>query len=64
MTTLIAGTEVRVRGLLWEVVFTQAVGEQELYRLRCLEGGLRGQEFDLLTPFETIEPVTIDFNPQ
>jgi len=64
MTTLIAGTEVRVRGLLWEVVFTQAVGEQELYRLRCLEGGLRGQEFDLLTPFETIEPVAIDFNPQ
>ncbi|MEE9147975.1 MAG: helicase-related protein, partial [Candidatus Tectomicrobia bacterium] len=64
MTTLLAGTEVMARGLRWEVVFTQAIGDQELYRLRCLAGSLRGHEFDLLSPFEKIEPLASEMNPK
>lgn len=57
MTDLVPGTEVRARGLRWEIAFAHSAGEQQLYRLRCLEGDLRGQEYDLLSPFETIEPI-------
>jgi ERCC4-related helicase len=57
LADLLPGTEVSARGLRWEVAFVQPAGEQKLYRLRCLEGGLRGREFDLLSPFEQIEPI-------
>lgn len=65
MSTLLPGTEVTFRGLHWEVVFSQPAGaEQELYRLRCLDAGLRGQEFDVLHPFEELTPVTTELNPR
>lgn len=63
MTQVLPGTEVSARGLRWEVAFVQAAGDQQLYRLRCLEGALRGREFDLLSPFETIEPIAKEPNP-
>jgi hypothetical protein len=62
--SLLPGTEVAARGLRWEVVFSQAVGEQELLRLRCLEGYLRGEEMDLLVPFETVEPIAREMAPE
>jgi len=53
--SLLPGTEVHARGLRWEVVFSQQLGQQTLYRLRGLDGAVKGQEFDLLSPFETIQ---------
>ncbi|MBI4864721.1 MAG: DEAD/DEAH box helicase family protein [Candidatus Riflebacteria bacterium] len=61
---MLPGTQVEARGLRWEVVFFQPAGEQDLYRLRCLEGELRGKEIDLLAPFERIEPVATDVDPR
>jgi superfamily II DNA or RNA helicase len=63
MSELLPGTEVQARGLRWEVVFSQGLGSQFLYRLRSLEHGLRGQELDLLTPLERIEPVIREIQP-
>ncbi|HEU4328371.1 MAG TPA: helicase-related protein [Roseiflexaceae bacterium] len=57
MTTLLPGTEVHARGLRWEIVAADQLGGQTLYRLRCADGALRGQELDLLVPFEAVEPV-------
>jgi len=61
---LLPGTEVEARGLCWEVVSTQQLGQQTLYRLRGLEGVTRGQELDLLSPFEHIAPLQADLNPE
>jgi ERCC4-related helicase len=61
VTSLLPGTEVIARGLRWEVVTSDRLGDQTLYRLRCLAGALRAQELDLLSPFETITPVVTDF---
>ena len=63
MTNLLAGTEVEARNLCWEVVSVNQMGQQSLYRLRCLEGELRGNEFDILYPFESVEPVIRDLRP-
>lgn len=63
MTALLPGTPVSARGLLWEVVFSQASGVETLYRLRCQEGFLRGQERDFLSPFETLTPVAKELRP-
>jgi len=59
---LIPGAQVRARGLRWEVVRTEPLREQLLVRLRALDGSLRGEEFDLLYPFESIERVSKDFD--
>ncbi|MFV2070819.1 MAG: DEAD/DEAH box helicase family protein, partial [Pirellulales bacterium] len=61
---LLPGTEVQARGLRWEVVSTENLGKQTLFRLRGLENAVLGQEFDLLHPFETIEPVRHELRPQ
>jgi len=56
MPDFLPGTEVLARGLRWEVVGSDSLGPQKLYRLRGLEGAIRGKEIDLLQPFEDIEP--------
>ncbi|MGC4070844.1 MAG: DEAD/DEAH box helicase family protein [Polyangiaceae bacterium] len=62
---LIPGTPVRARGLRWEVAQPpEHAGEQTRYRLRCAEGGLRGREIDLLSPFERIDPITTALEPR
>ena len=61
---LLPGTEVTARGLRWEVVSAANLGTQRLYRLRGLEGALRGEEFDLLHPFEPVEPIVKDLRPE
>lgn len=63
MSNLLPGTEVIARGLRWEVVYSEAAGSQTLYRLRCLHGALRGQELDLLTPFEKLEARSAELDP-
>ena len=64
MTLVLPGTQVEARGLAWEVVQTEPAGEQQRYRLRCLQGDLQGMEVDLLHPFEAIQPISTDFEPR
>lgn len=64
MTTFLPGTEVQARGLRWEVVFSQQLGPETLYRLRGLENAVRGRELDLLHPFEPIQPIVHDLQPE
>lgn len=61
---LLPGTEVKARGLHWEVVFVEPGGESSLYRLRCLAERLRGYELDLVpSPHDPIEPVASELDP-
>jgi ERCC4-related helicase len=61
---LLPGTEVNARGLRWEVVSSESLGPQTLFRLRGLEGAVLGQELDILYPFEHIEAVVHDLRPE
>ncbi len=63
MQNLLPGTQVIVRGLQWEVVNVEPAGEEQRYRLRCVQGDLRGEEFDFLHPFEDITPVSTEIDP-
>ncbi len=64
MGAFLPGTEVTFRGLRWEVVYSQPGGtDLDLYRLRCLDAGLRGTEMDVVHPFEPLEPVTTEMDP-
>ena len=60
---LLPGTEVNARGLRWEVVSTESLGPQTMFRLRGLENAVLGQELDVLYPFEPIEPVIHELRP-
>jgi len=64
MDLLLPGTEVKARDLRWEIVLSQTLGCQTLYRLRGLEGAVRGHELDVLHPFEKIDPVRHALEPQ
>jgi superfamily II DNA or RNA helicase len=64
MSTLLPGTEVQARGLRWEIVFSQSLGSQTLYRLRGLHGAFKGEEVELLEPFETIKPTYRELDPE
>lgn len=64
MEIFLPGTEVQARGLRWEIVAGESLGGQTLYRLRGLEHVVLGQEFDVLHPFEPIEPVQHDLQPE
>ena len=64
MNTLLPGTEVIARGLHWEVLLSQNLGAQTLYRLRGIDGILKGQELDLLHPFEEVSPVPHELAPE
>ncbi|SHJ80657.1 helicase-related protein [Desulfofundulus thermosubterraneus] len=60
---LLPGTEVYARGLRWEVVSSESLGPQTLYRLRGMENAVLGHEIDILYPFESIEPVRHELRP-
>lgn len=64
MSNFLPGTEVLARGLRWEVVRDQPSDAAVLYRLRCLEGALQGQEVDLVWPFERVEPIAAPLDPR
>lgn len=63
LATLLPGTEVEARGLRWEVVRTQQLGAQTSLVLRGLEGALAGQEFEVLSPFESVRPLSRELDP-
>ena len=60
---LLPGTVVSARGLRWELVASQNLGPQTLLRLRGTENAVLGQELDLLYPFETVELLRHDLQP-
>ncbi len=60
---LLPGTEVEARGLRWELVDAQPAGAQQRFRLRCLEGPLRGEEMDFLVPLEKVDPIAKELDP-
>jgi hypothetical protein len=64
ITELLPGTEVHARGLRWEVVSSESLGPQTLFRLRGLENAVLGQELDILHPFEAIQPVIHELRPE
>jgi SNF2 family DNA or RNA helicase len=64
MAILLPGTEVQARGLRWEIVFSQNLGSQTLYRLRGLHGAFKGEEVELLEPFESIQPTYRELDPE
>jgi len=64
MSSFLPGTEVHARGLRWVVVHTEDMGQQTLLRLRGTEGAILGVEFDLLHPFERVEPVVAELRPE
>ena len=61
---LLPGTIVSARGLRWEVVSSQNLGKETLLRLRGTENAVLGQEIDILCPFEAVEPLRHDFQPE
>jgi hypothetical protein len=61
---LLPGTEVHARGLWWEVVSSEILGPETLFRLRGLENAVLGQKLDILYPFEEIKPVIHDPPPE
>lgn len=50
------------RGLHWEIIESQPEGNETRVRLRGM-GEMAGFEVDILSPFEKVEPVSIDFKP-
>lgn len=64
MANFLPGTEITVRGLRWEVVDEHPMGDQTRLRLRGLGGLLAGVEIDVLSPFEPVEVVARELNPQ
>lgn len=64
MMTLLPGTQVIARGLPWEIVQSESAGDQQRFRLRCIQGDLQGMEIDLLHPCEEVTPITLDFQPE
>ena len=63
MSSLLPGTEVRARSLRWEVVLSQQLGEQTLYRLRGFDGAPHCRKLDLLDLFEPISRGSERSNP-
>ena len=57
------GTEVFARGLHWDIIESQPEGVQTRLRLRGT-GVFAGFEVDVLTPFEPVESVSYEFNPE
>ena len=61
-SSFLPGTEVKVRGLRWEVIESQPEGKEMRVRLRGV-GGMAGFEIDVLSPFEKIELISRVFDP-
>jgi superfamily II DNA or RNA helicase len=51
----VAGIRVAARGLAWDLVEVAQSGAQQRLRLRCASGDLRGLEWDILYPNESVE---------
>lgn len=60
---LSAGTRLRARGLAWDVLAVEPCGPQTRLRVRCASGDLAGLEWDLLHPWDPVEPMRADLRP-
>lgn len=60
---IIPGTTVKARGALWEVIYIEPAGQQQRFRLRSMQEGIRGMEIDLLFPFESVTPLQRNLDP-
>ena len=58
------GTRVLARGLIWDVLERENLGEQDRLRLRCVAEDLRGLEWDLLHPAEPVQPLRDTLDPE
>jgi len=63
MRDFLPGTQVTVRGLHWEVVDSQPMGDHTRLRLRGLGNVLGGSEIDVITPFEKVHVIANDLEP-
>ncbi|MDK9700835.1 MAG: helicase-related protein [bacterium] len=63
MSELLPGTQVRVRGLLWEVISFEPSLPHSILSLRGLEGGVKGQTTEYLLPFESVARIQIEITP-
>ncbi len=61
---LTTGTRVLARGLTWDVLERENLGEQERLRLRCIADDLRGLEWDLLRPQEPVQLLHDALDPE
>jgi len=61
---IIPGMEVIARDLRWEILHSENMGEQTRFRLRGLESAILGHEIDILHPFETIDPLRKEIQPE
>ena len=52
------------RGLTWDVLERENLGEQERLRLRCTADDLRGLEWDMLHPQESVQPLRDTLDPE
>ena len=57
------GTRLRARGLTWDVLAVEPCGPQTRLRVRCSAGDLAGLEWDLLHPWDKMEPLRTDLRP-
>ena len=59
-------TDIRVlaRGLTWDVLERENLGEQQRLRLRCVDDDLLGLEWDILHPQEPVVPFQDTLNPE
>jgi superfamily II DNA or RNA helicase len=64
MFEFLPGTQVRARGLIWEVVSHEPSLPHSVLTLRSLEGGMKGQMVEFLRPFENIAPIQIAIAPE
>jgi len=60
---LTTGTRVHARGLTWDVLERENLGEQERLRLRCLSQDLPGLEWDFLHPLDLVTPAQDALDP-
>jgi hypothetical protein len=58
------GSRVGARGLAWDVVDIAQLGAQQLLRLRCAGGDLRGLEWEILHPAERVDILRADLRPE
>jgi ERCC4-related helicase len=58
------GTRVLARGLTWDVLERENLGDQDRLRLRCVADDLRGLEWDLLHPQESVQPLRDTLDPE
>ena len=61
---LTTGIRVQARGLTWDVLERENLGEQQRLRLRCIEDDLLGLEWDLLHPQEPVVPMRDTLDPE